>query len=685
MNTVDGWQDFTVRGFLSGGASERTLGGRVVIMDIYAAQLRLGRTGRFDRIDVIPADGIGIEECRQALRKRLGAGFEVSPPGERASNLESTLGAYRATVALTGLLAAGISIFIIFSSFSVAVVQRRQQIGILRAVGAGRGQVFSLFFGEGIAFGAAGGLLGVAMGELINRYTAVYLGRLIEHNFGTGPVAPISATDPRLAGTAILLGVVTSAAAAAWPALQASLVQPVRVLTPHRDEVQPGESLLYWNVAGLICAAIALLAQRFPQATYAGYAATLGAFLCLAPWLTKVLMQCLARCASRWTRIEFRLAALGLAWRARRTAGTLGALTLSLAAVCSLGGVAESYRSAVHRWLENGSNADVLASLSPNLSRTTLLFPDRFVQSVNSVEGVAASVRLRRRDVRVNGRTAKLIAADLPLMLPHMKADGFVAERPDMRQSAAEGRSAVISENLSNLAGLHLGSTLRLETPRGPLLLPVSGIVFDFSDQAGSVFVNRNVYREWWEDDTTNLLFIYLTKGAGLNQVLDRIRRLPEAPGRLLLLPHAALRQYMETAFEEWFGASYTPALIATFIAVIGIVNSLVMSVNDRRRELAILKTIGGSGPQLRLVLLSEGVLTAVAGLALGSLAGGANLFYTLELARRGFAGFGLEPVFPVGLLIWTSAGVLIGAAAASWWPAAWATRQPVVEGLRHD
>ena len=176
--TMEGRKQFTIRGILKAGGMASAFGGNFGIMDIYAVQQVFGRGRRFDRIDIGLQEGVSIERGERVLQNLLGPGLTVEPPGSRGRQFESLMGVYTVAMRVSSLFALFIGMFIIYNSFAIAVTQRRSEIGILRALGATRGQVRTLFLAESAAAGLLGSAAGIAVGLAFAPQTgAIFTGR----------------------------------------------------------------------------------------------------------------------------------------------------------------------------------------------------------------------------------------------------------------------------------------------------------------------------------------------------------------------------------------------------------------------------------------------------------------------------------------------------------------------------
>src|SRR5579864_4722304 len=145
MSTMEGGKLFTIRGIMKSSGLASAFGGNLAVMDVYAAEKVFGRGRKFDRIDLAVKDGVRVEDVKQKLEMLLGPGFQVEAPSARANQFESITHVYSVTANITSAFALFIGLFIIYNTFQIAVAQRRSEIGILRALGAMRRQIRTIF------------------------------------------------------------------------------------------------------------------------------------------------------------------------------------------------------------------------------------------------------------------------------------------------------------------------------------------------------------------------------------------------------------------------------------------------------------------------------------------------------------------------------------------------------------
>jgi len=687
LGTTQGIKWFTVRGIMRSGGLSQAFGGNLAIMDIYAAQFVLGRGRRFDRVDVRLKPGVSLAEGQAALKRRLGPGFEVEPPAARGRHLEAVLRSFSITLNLTSLFAMLVGIFIIYNSFAIAVTQRRAEIGVLRALGATRGQIRAMFLTESAAAGALGSLIGAAAGLGMARLIARYIGRLSAEAYGVADSAEQVSPEPSLLALAVALGITISMIAAWIPAANAARVDPVQALQKGKYQVlSVGENRLRRRLAwaAAVFAAGCLIWGRSLWVFYTGYVLFVLAVLLLAPtlalWLARMLRPVLA-----WIRpVEGALAADSLIQAPRRTSATVSALMLSLSMVIGFGGVARSIYVSLTEWVDTALNPDLFVTPNAELANRTYVVSEEVGRAIEKLPGVREVQLVRSARIPYRGTPVLLVAVEARKLARTVRPRMLEGDARQMYARVAAGQGAIVSDSFAELRGLHVGDVVELPAPGGILRLPIAGITRDYSDQQGSVLIDRTLYRHWWQDDSVNVIRVYLREGASLEEVKRRI--LERCAGqRLFVLTNAEVRRYILRLTDQWFGMTYNQIAVAILVAVLGIVNTLTVSITDRRRELGVLQAVGGLRNQVRHTIWMEAVAIGVIGLVLGAAVGAASLYYSLEMTRLDVAGLRLDYVFPAPMVLWLAPLILGAALVAALWPGEAAVRGSLVEALEYE
>ncbi len=688
MSTMDGRKLFTIRGVMKSGGLTSAFGGNLAVMDVYAAQKIFGRGRKFDRIDLAVTDGANIEDVRSKLKALLGAGFQVQEPSARAQQFDSITRVYTLTANVTSVFALFIGMFIIYNTFQIAVTQRRVEIGILRALGATRRQIRTLFLGESVVAGLFGSILGLLVGIGIARGMTSYIGSLLGEIYGMSQKADEISTNPALMTFAVLLGVITSVVAAVIPARSAARVDPVQALQKGKyQQLSTGENKVR-RIAALVVAigaAACLLLERFRIFFYVGDALAVLAALLLTPtfalWLARALRPLL-----RWLRpVEGTLAADSLLQAPRRTSGAVAALMLSLALVVALGGLTRASYDSIFGWLTVALSPDLFVSPSQSLTQRDFRFPEIMGAQLEAIPGVGEVQLVRDARIEIKGEPTMFVAADISQLRKHATLPPVAGNTEEMFRLAAQGKAVLASENFAMLRGFKLGDVVDIPSPSGLLHLPIAGIVTDYSDEQGSLLVDRSLYKRYWNDSTVNVFRIYLARGAVEADVKRRILERFGSERRLFVLTNREVRRYILRLTDQWFGITYVQIAVAVLVAILGIVNTLTVSITDRRRELGVLQAVGGLRNQIRGTIWLEALAVGTVGLILGLALGALQLYYSLHISAEDMAGLRLNYEYPYPIALLLLPGILLVAFLSAIAPAETAVRGSLVEALEYE
>src|SRR5581483_9188473 len=230
------------------------------------------------------------------------------------------------------------------------------------------------------------------------------------------------------------------------------------------------------------------------------------------------------------------------------------------------------------------------------------------------------------------GTPIMLVAADLKSLARRVRIKPVAGDPRTMYELAAQGKGVLVSENFSLLHGYKLGDTVAIPTPSGELRLPVVGISVDYSDQQGAILIDRGVFIRYWNDPSIDLFRVYVARGFSGSVVKRAILAKFEGARRLFVLSNGDVRAYITKLTDQWFGITYIQIAVAVLVAVLGIVNTLTVSITDRRRELGVLQAVGGLRNQIRHTIWLEAVAVGPVGLVLGLALGALQLYYSLHI-----------------------------------------------------
>ncbi|HEY1337324.1 MAG TPA: FtsX-like permease family protein [Bryobacteraceae bacterium] len=688
FETMVGRKRFTIRGILKTGGMTSAFGGNLGIMDIYAAQKIFGRGRHFDRIDIGLQEGVSVDRGEQALRRALGPGFTIEPPSGRGRHFESLLAIYTLAAGISSLFALFIGMFIIYNSFAIAVTQRRPEIGILRALGATRAQIRTLFLAESAVAGLIGSATGVALGLAVARSIAMATSETLQGIFGVAQYTSERVIDPLLLVGAMAAGVATSILAALIPARNAARVEPVQALQKGKYQVLgAGENRArrWAALATALLAIVCLAFSRYRPIFFLGCALVVTSFLLLAPFLSLELSRLLRR-PLKWLRpVEGSLAADSLIQAPRRTSATVAALMLSLALIIGQAGVARGSFQSMEEWADTTLNPDLFVSTSESISAREFHFPASMQRDLEAVPGIDEVQPVRFARLEFRKLPIMVLAVEEAKVERRVPRHIIEGDRSTMARLAAEGKGLIVSENLAALRHLRLGDPVELPTPSGILRLPIVGVIRDFSNQLGSIYLDRSVYTRAFMDDAVDVFRVCLKPGVPPVEARKRIVERLASQQRLFVLLNADVREYIDRLVNQWFGLTYIQLGVAVIVAILGIVNALTVSIADRRRELGVLRAVGGLRTQIRQTIWLEAMAIGIIGLVLGVAAGAVFLYYELQVIQVDLTGFPLNYEFPVDIALLLIPVILGAAFGSALLPAETAVRSSLVEALEYE
>jgi putative ABC transport system permease protein len=688
LGTVLGDKAFTVRGIMKSSGLSSAFGGNLAIMDIYAAQKMFGRGRTFDRIDIGVREGKTVADAQAELRGLLGPGFQIDPPSARGQQFEAMTAAYSMMVNISSLFALFIGMFIIYNAFAIAVTQRRTEIGILRALGATRQQIRWLFLGESAVTGLVGSAVGLLVGLVIARGIAASIGNLISDVYGVAQRADEIAMSPLVLGLALIIGVATSMIAAVIPSRQAARVDPVQALQKGKYQVlTAGESRVRVILAAVLGGAsvVCLGFGRSSIAFYGGYALVIAVALLLGPLLSLGLAHAL-RPLLKWIRpVEGALAADSLIQAPRRTSASVAAVMLSLALVVAFAGMARASYNSIIDWMDAALNPDLFVMPSPDIVIRTLRFPPEMSSELAAIPGITRVQMVRDARVVFRKTPVMIVASDVSNLAETVRRTPVAGNAETMYRDTAAGRGVMVSDNLANLQRLKLGEVLEIPAPHGVLKLPIVGIVIDYSDQQGTILMDRTVFQQYWHDDSVNAFRLYLAADAKTADVKRQILSRYAGLRQVFVLTNREVKDYILRITDQWFALTSVQIAVAVLVAILGIVNTLTVSITDRRRELGVLQAVGGLHGQIRRTIWIEAISIGILGLVLGFALGAVNLYYIIQIVHRDIAGMRLAYEYPVSVTLELIPTILVAALIAAIWPAESAARGSLVEALEYE
>lgn len=594
-----------------GGSDDRGLD-NLIIADISTAQIWLAMLGRLTRIDVkIPQDDATV--ITDKIRNALPIDGQLLNATGRTRSVIAMSAAFMTNLTAMSLLALLVGVFLIYNSVSFAVLQRRRLIGVLRALGLTRRQIFTLILTEGLVLGTIGAALGVLIGMWLGQQLLVLVSRSINDLYFVVNVTDVS-LSPLSAAKGLIAGLGATVISAIVPAMEAASYQPRLALS--RSVLEHKTSKLMPAIAvggiGMVVLAVILI-QVSGTSLVAGLTALflmiLGLALCI-PITVRACASLIAPMANKVGGTTARLAISSVGASLSRTSVAIVALAVAVSATVGVSIMVDSFRGSVSDWLGNTLRSDIYISVARGTLDTDLV--DELVR----VPGVAHHSSSRRVWLESETGRTRIIALK---MAPGSYAgvDLLDAEPQDVWNSFDEEGAVIVSEPYAYRHDVRRGDTLSLNTMHGDKVFQIAATYRSYDANAGSVLMSRHTYESHWNDPTIGAIGLYLSPDAKPDEVIEQLRKVSEGRQSLLIHSNREIRDISMQIFDRTFIITDVLYWLAVGVAIIGILGAMLALELERGREFAVLRAIGMTPGQLgTMVTVQTGFMGLLSGLA---------------------------------------------------------------------
>jgi len=613
-------REYTITGLVRWGTADSPLGASITLFDLATAERVLAEPGRVNEIDVAAAPGMSqdvmVERLRGQLRDpRLEVVTAAKVTEEGQTSIHKALAFFDTFLLVFAGIALFVGSFLIFNTFSIVVAQRMRELALLRAVGASRTQVISSVLGESLLVGLVASVAGLGVGIGL----AVGLKALLA-GFGFAIPSTGLLVTPRTVLASVFVGVAISLAAALVPAWKAGKVAPVAAM----QEAEAGEShvvrravsgaaLLAVGVGLLVVGLFADVAQRM---SYVGLgAAVLFVGIAVAgPMIARPLCRVVGAPLS-WGRTG-RLARNNAMRNPKRTSASAAALMIGVALVALISVMAASTKTSISSIVDAAMRADFVVSgagqaggqsgFSPTLARQLTALPE-----------VASATGIRSGAVRINDSTTVVLAVD-----PRHVDDLFDVDLRQGDLTTMRPSGIAISQQVADADGLRLGDRLPVGfTTTGTHAFTVQAI-YGARSLAGDYVLPLTAARRHFSSQLDFQVYARLAPGVSAAAGRSAIDQVLAAYPNATLMDRTEYKQEQEAQIDQLLGLMYGLLGLALVIALVGIANTLALSIYERTHELGLLRAVGMTRRQLRGVVRGESVVIALLGTVEGLVVG---------------------------------------------------------------
>ena len=634
-----------------------------VFVDIATAQTLFGKIGKLDRIDLIVDPHL-----RAATIVRLAGlvppGTEAIEAQDRAATMRSLRDAFSRDVRGLAFIALLVAALLVTNAGAIGVVQRRPEIGTLRALGASRGQIFRTFVAEGAIFGAFGSLFGVIAGASLAGTAA----RLF------GVVSDVHA-DPFVLLQAWGTGVALAVIAAAVPAIAAARTPPALAMRSNGLE----RASAGWDrplaVGGVILACVALalaLTHSVFLGSIAAFALIAAVSVCV-PFGIALLSRVFTRASGR-ASAEARLAAANLGSVPGRIGIAVGSLTIAIALSASVAIVIASFQSTMTAWANATLRSDFVLRAAPGTQ-----LPAALLARLHRLSGVLEIDSKRSFDLPYRGSVVRVDALDYRANADAIRV--IVGGAPVLLRRRGE---AIVSERFAARYDTRVGSSLRLHTPRGDVDVRVGAIATDYESPIGVISLDLTTDTRLFGAHAPTSAAVRLAPGADTVAVRTQLAR-AAGSDPMQIEATGELRSNVVRLFSGTFAVAAALGVVAIVIAILGVSSTLYALVAERRVEIGLLRVLGLRAQSVRRMVLYEAALIGSFGAILGIALGLVLALVVLFAIDRPLLGWTVELHVPFAILALVASVVIVAALVAGAYPAHVAARILIRDAVRAE
>lgn len=651
---------------------------------------------KVNRIDLFLDPKANRDDVAAGVAAVIGSTGMIKPPESQGRSTQEVIDGIQVGFLVCSLGAMVVGLFLVYNALAVTVAERRPDIGILRSIGATRGQIIRLFAVAALVLGIIGAGLGLPLGVMLARITLEQFRHELQSMFLNPDVDPGRLTRAT-AALAMFAGIATAVLAALVPAIQAAADDPAHVVR-RSGRGATGVWVLIHRITcvSLIVGGFAMIGfrQSLPPriGSIGGMMMVLVALLLAAPVVVAVLVKLIRPLFRAIGSIELRLAADNLSRAPGRTGVVIGALGAGVALMFQTAGVGRSNEEPVNEWLNEVVQADVLVFSGDMTTANSSFSPmeENVAREIEKLPGVDRVMSLRYSRPEFNGTIVYMIALDaeayaratrsrLPTGIPGLEQFLDLPGTDDV----------LVSDNFIVRHGVSVGDTITLPGLNGPVPLRIVGTVRDYSWSRGTVFLDRKRYAKLFGDELIDMTHVFLQPGypggtaAARKAVDDYIAA--RADRGLMITDRDSLRQFVSELINRVFLLAYLQQIIVGVVAALGVVTALLISVLQRKRELGLLLAVGATPGQVLRSVLAEAILMGAFGTALGILIGIPMEWYVLKLVMVDESGFVFDVLIP-----WKQAGVIAAASmltaiVAGLLPAMHAVRTRIPDAIQYE
>jgi putative ABC transport system permease protein len=681
---------FNVNAILENKGLARALNGNFALMDIAAAQWAFGRIGKLDRIDIEFKRKENFASIREKLSEVLPDFLRVDRPERKNRQVEKMLRAFQYNLTALSFVALIVALYLIYNMVALSVVRRRAEIGTLRAIGATPLLVASIFFVEAGIIGAAGSVIGIWLGKYLAQFSLDAVSVTVNNLYTPSYVTEVDFNWLQ-SWPYLLLGVGLSLVSALIPAIDASRTSPTTVMRRGSYDLKifrGDRRLTLLAITSFAMAGIFSLLPPIGGFPYFGFLAVFFVIMgvsFLSPSALLAGRGLLRGICKKYFGGEGFLACMNLSQNIGRNSLAISSLAIAFMMIISMSIMVHSFRQTVIVWIGQTLKADLFVRVAGgrDIDYQYTLPGDR-VEDIRKISGVAAVDLFRAQDISYNDKLAVLGSGDFEALSRY--GNLVIKSGPTAQELFAQmvGQDrAIISESFALKHEVGVGDSLFMETPNGSAKLQVVAVYYDYSRERGYIIIDRSIFIKYYGDTDVNSFVIYLSNKNEIENVRQELLKTLGADYNLVIRSNPELKKNVLEIFDKTFAITYSLEIIAGGVALLGLFNTLIALILERKREIGIIRFIGGFQDQVkRMVLIESGILGLI-GSIMGVAAGGIVSYILIFVINKQSFGWTIQIHFPYIFVLFSLILFWVVSLIAGLYPARLAVRLNPKEAVR--
>ncbi|MGH2754569.1 MAG: ABC transporter permease [Actinomycetota bacterium] len=615
--TLEEPQTFTISGVATIGGAGSLGGATLAVFETSKAQELFDRVDKFDAVEAVGSSSISEVELRNRIQLELPDGVTASTAAnvsdEQSETIQEGLGFFNTALLVFASVALFVGAFLIFNTFSITVAQRTREFALLRALGASGRQVMGSVVIEALIVGVVAAAIGLGTGVLI----ALGLNALLDA-FGIDLPQASLQLQARTVIVALVVGVVVTVLSAVIPARRAAQISPMEALRESAPTAsRPSRLRLILGVlvtlAGVAMLLVGLFADVAQEVSYVGGGAAIIFFgvATLAPLFARPMAAAIGYPVRRMFAMPGHLAQQNATRNPKRTASTAAALMIGLALVGFVGIFADSSKSSINKTLDESMRADFVIRSS---SLANQVISPNVAEELREQTELGAITPFRVGQFKHDGSNRYLTGTD-PTTLPETGDIGVVAgDLGDL-----EDGGLFLYDQAAEDLGIGVGDTYEMQfAATGRMDVPVVGLFDDKTFVGSDYLVSIDTYNENFPERVDSNVLVKAADGVSLDSARAAVEEVTQDYPNVEVENQAEAKESYASQIDQLLGLVTALLALALVIALLGITNTLALSVYERTRELGLLRAVGMSRRQTRAMIRWEAVIIVIIGGILG-------------------------------------------------------------------